>query len=121
MPIWDQHEVRKTEKWLILTNHMISFVDAWQSWMRKKRCLSGPPKIERGTQEGKEMKYHGKGMLLQYRRIKTKSEQVIPSSCFKDYVYVYTLKMGGWTVNFTLDTLSKKYSHFLELPLAINI
>ena len=67
------------------------------------------------------MKYHGKGMLLQYRRIESKSERVIPSSCFKSYVYVYTLKMGGWTVNFTLDTLSKKYSHFLELPLAINI
>ena len=121
MPIWDQHEVRKTEKCLILTNQMISFVNAWQSWMRKKRCPGWPPKIERGTQEGKEMKYHGKGMLLQYGRIKTKSEWVIPSSCFKDYVYVYTLKMGGWTVNFTLDTLSKKYSHFLELPLAINI
>ena len=67
------------------------------------------------------MKYHGKGMLLQYRRIKTKSERVIPSSCFKAYVYLYTLKMGGWTVNFTLDTVRKKYSHFLELPLVINI
>ena len=67
------------------------------------------------------MKYHGKGMLLQYWRIETKSERVIPSSCFKSYVYVYTLKMGGWIVNFTLDTLRKKYSHFLELPLVINI
>ena len=53
--------------------------------------------------------------------LKPKSERVIPSSCFKSYVYVYTLKMGGWIVNFTLDTLRKKYSHFLELPLAINI